>query len=53
MPIDKEKEKRLKIIEAKAIAYMRGKKEDCFVKEYLMRKYQKKIDEQKNTPDVK
>lgn len=42
---DKDKEekiKRLKVIEAKAIAYMRGEKEDCFVKKYLKKLYQQK-----------
>jgi len=38
-----EKKKRLKIIEAKAIAYMRGEKEDCFVKKYLKKLHQQKI----------
>ena len=40
---DKEKEKRLKVIEAKAVAYIRGKKEDCFVKKYLKKLHQQKL----------
>jgi len=46
MSLDIEKEKRIKLIEAKAIQFAKGKqtKEDCFVKKYL-----KKLHEAKKT----